>query len=355
MPRQKDKKNSGVSAGLATVFVLGAGNFGTSLSAYLGKLGHEVLLWHRSQEVLQAIAENGINNRYLTDLKLPETVKATAQLEDVARAELLLLTVPSHALREMLGHLRPSLSHQLIVSTAKGLELESGQFPRQIVGDVLGEDYANTMVVLSGPSFARELADGHPTCISAAGFDRTSLLRVQQIFHTSHLRVYTSNDPIGLEVAGAFKNVIAIAVGAGAGLGYGANSSAALMTRGLAEMMRFGHSMGADPLTFNGLGGIGDLFLTCSSPQSRNYSVGYHLGRGLSLAEAQQQIKSVAEGILTSKALHFLAKKQGVPTPIVDEVYFVLYHDKPIRDAVNDLISREARPERDDFSNYSPH
>ena len=338
-----------MSAGLAKVFVLGAGNFGTSLSAYLGKSGHEVLLWDRSPEVLQAIETRGVNSRYLTDLKLPETVKATAQLEDVEQAELLLLAVPSHALREVLEHLRPLLSRQLIVSTAKGLELESGMFPRQIAGDVLGEDYANKMVVLSGPSFARELADGHPTCVSAAGCDRTSLLRVQEIFHTSHLRIYTSDDPIGLEVAGAFKNVIAIAVGACDGLGYGANSRAALTTRGLAEMMRFGHSMGADPLTFNGLGGVGDLFLTCSSPQSRNYSVGYHLGRGLNPAEAQQQIKSVAEGILTSKALHFLAKKQNVPTPIVDEVYFVLYHDKPIGNAVNDLINREARPERDGF------
>lgn len=340
---------------LATVFVLGAGNFGTALSAHLGKLGHEVLLWHRTQKVVQAIAETGFNNRYLTDLRLPEMLKATAQLEDVRGAELLLLAVPSHALREMLIQLRPSLSsQQLIVSTAKGLELESGMFPRQIIGDVLGEDYANEMVVLSGPSFAREVADGHPTCVAVAGTKSDNLLRVQEVFHSPHLRVYTSNDPIGLEVAGAFKNVIAIAVGACGGLGYGSNSRAALTTRGLAEMMRFGHSMGADPLTFNGLGGIGDLFLTCSSPQSRNYSLGHHLGRGLSVAEAQAQLKSVAEGILTSKALYFLAKKQGVPTPIVDEVYYVLYHEKPIGNAVNDLISREARPERDDFGNYAP-
>ena len=344
-----------MSASLATIFVLGAGNFGTALSAYLGKLGHKVLLWHRLQEVLQAITETRFNSRYLTDLQLPETVRATARLEDVQQAELLLLAVPSHALRELLGKLRPLLSsQQVLVSTAKGLELESGLFPRQIVGDVLGADYANEMVVLSGPSFAREVADGHPTCISAAGCDRTSLLRVQEIFHTSHLRVYTSDDPIGLEVAGAFKNVIAIAVGACDGLGFGANSRAALTTRGLAEMMRFGNAVGADPLTFNGLGGIGDLFLTCSSPQSRNYSVGYHLGRGLRLAEAQQQIKSVAEGILTSKALHFLAQKQDVPTPIVDEVYFVLYRDKPIGNAVNDLISRAARPEQDSSDSYAP-
>ena len=342
-----------VSASLTTVFVLGAGNFGTSLSAHLGKLGHEVLLWHRSQEVLQAIAEQGSNSRYLTDLKLPKTVKATAQLTAVQQADMLLLAVPSYALREMLTQLRPSLSEQLLVSTAKGLELESGMFPRQIVGDILGESYADSMVVLSGPSFAREVADGHPTCVSAAGCNHESLMRVQEVFHAPHLRVYTSDDPIGLEVAGAFKNVIAIAVGACDGLGYGANSRAALTTRGLAEMMRFGHALGADPMTFNGLGGIGDLFLTCSSPQSRNYSVGYHLGRGYGLAEAQQRINSAAEGILTSKALHFLAQQQGVPTPIVDEVYYVLYHDKPIGNAVNDLISRDARPERDDFSEHA--
>ena len=344
------------TSGLAIVFVLGAGNFGTSLSAHLGKLGHAVLLWDRSQEALQAIAATGFNSRYLSDLKLPETVKATARLEDVQRAELLLLAVPSHALREMLTQLRPSLSsRQLIVSTAKGLELESGLFPRQIIGDVLGEDYADEMVVLSGPSFAREVAGGHPTCVAIAGMKPENLLRVQEIFHSPRFRVYTSNDPIGLEVAGAFKNVIAIAVGACDGLGYGANSRAALTTRGLAEMMRFGHAMGAEPLTFNGLGGVGDLFLTCSSPQSRNYSLGYHLGRGLSCAAAQQQIKSVAEGILTSKALYFLARKRDVPTPIVDEVYAVLYQSKPIKEAVNDLISRAARPEQDDFSDYAAH
>ncbi len=336
--------------GLATVFVLGAGNFGTSLSAHLGKLGHEVLLWDRAREIVQAIAETGRNSRYLSDLQLPATVTATTQLEDVTRAELLLLAVPSHALREVLGRLQSLLApQQLIVGTAKGLELESGLFPRQIVGDVLGEDYAAAMAVLSGPSFARELADGQPTCVSAAGYDRARLLRTQEIFHAPHLRVYTADDPMGLEVAGAFKNVIAIAVGACAGLGYGANSRAALTTRGLAEMMRLGHTLGANPLTFNGLGGVGDLFLTCSSPQSRNYSLGHHLGRGLSPRAAQRQIKSVAEGILTSKALHFLAQKQGVSTPIVDEVYYVLYHDKPIGAAVNDLISRDARPERDDF------
>lgn len=338
------------AASLTTVFVLGAGNFGTSLSAHLGRLGHEVLLWDRSQEAVQAIAATGYNSRYLSDLKLPHTVQATHQLEDVRRAELLLLAVPSHALREVLTQLRPSLSsQQLIVSTAKGLELESGLFPHQIVGDVLGEAYASTMVVLSGPSFAREVADGHPTCVSAAGLDRANLLRVQEIFHAPCFRVYTSNDPIGLEVAGAFKNVIAIAVGACDGLGYGANSRAALTTRGLTEMVRFGHAMGADPLTFIGLGGVGDLFLTCSSPQSRNYSLGYHIGSGLSVGAAKQQIKSVAEGILTSKALHFLAKKRDVPTPIVDEVYAVIYSKKPIKEAVNALISRAARPERDDF------
>ncbi len=338
------------ASSLSVVFVLGAGNFGTALSAHLGKLGHEVLLWDRSRETLQALATTGFNDRYLPDLKLPEAVTATSRLEDVQRAELLLMAVPSHALREMLTQLRPSLSsQQLIVSTAKGLELESSLFPRQIVGDVVGEDYANDMVVLSGPSFAREVADGHPTCVAIAGLQPSNLLRVQEIFHSPRFRVYTSNDPIGLEVAGAFKNVIAIAVGACDGLGYGANSRAALTTRGLAEMMRFGHAVGADPLTFNGLGGVGDLFLTCSSPQSRNYSLGYHLGRGLSCAAAQQQIKSIAEGILTSKALHVLARKQAVPTPIVDEVHAVIYAGKPIEDAVNDLISRAARPERDNF------
>lgn len=338
-----------MNADLATVFVLGAGNFGTCLAAHLGKLGHRVLLWDRSAESLRSIATTGRNSRYLPDLQLPPTVQATAKLEDVQQAELLLLTVPSHAVREMLVRLQPLLSRQLkIVSTLKGLELESGLFPRQVALDVLGKEYTEQLVVLSGPSFAVEVAKEHPTCVAVAGLQRSNLLRVQEIFHSPRFRVYTSDDPIGLEVAGAFKNVIAIAAGACAGLGYGANSRAALITRGLAEMLRCGCHLGANPLTFNGLGGVGDLFLTCSSPKSRNYSVGYHLGQGMSRTQAQNRLHSVAEGILTSKALHILAAQRGIPTPIVDQVYLVLYRDKPIKDAVNDLINRDARPERDD-------
>ena len=338
-------------ASTATVFVLGAGNFGTCLAAHLGKLGHRVLLWDRSEASLHSIATTCRNSRYLPDLQLPDTVTATPTLADVQHAEMLLLAVPSHAVREMLTRLRPLLAPRLkIVSTLKGLELDSGLFPCQVALDVLGDKYAEQLVVLSGPSFAVEVAQEHPTCVVIAGVQHDNLLRVQKIFHSPRFRVYTSDDPIGLEVAGAFKNVIAIASGACAGLGYGANSLAALITRGLAEMMCFGCKLGANPLTFNGLSGVGDLFLTCSSSKSRNYSVGYQLGKGLSLAEAQRQVHSVAEGILTSKALHMLARQHDIATPIVDQVYLVLYRAKPIGDAVNDLINREARPERDSFN-----
>ena len=334
--------------GLATIFVLGAGNFGTSLAGHLGKIGHEVVLWHRSTEVLRSIAETRRNDKYLSDLQLPATVTAASGLKDVKRADLLLLSVPSHALREMLGRLQPHLaSKTIIVSTLKGLEVESNLFPRQIALEVLGEQRAKSLVVLSGPSFAVEVAKEHPTCVSIASDQPTDLLRVQEIFHTNFFRVYTCDDPIGLEVAGAFKNVIAIAAGACVGLGFGANSKAALITRGLAEMIRFGVGLGAKSLTFSGLSGIGDLFLTCSSEKSRNYMVGYKLGQGLTIAEIQATLNSVAEGVRTSRALHELAKQHQISTPIVDEVFNVLYRGKAIAAAVDDLLQGQAKAEFD--------
>lgn len=341
------RHGEGIVTGI-TVFVLGAGNFGTCLSCYLGKMGHQVLVWDRSVETLRSITESGFNSRYLPALKLPDTVSSTTDLQDVEQADILLLTVPSHALREMLGHLKLILPERVkVVSTLKGLELKTGLFPRQITGDVLGDSYLKDLVVLSGPSFAAEIAEGHPTCVTVAGFNPSNLSLVQKVFHSPLLRVYTSSDPIGLEVAGAFKNVIAIAAGACVGLGLGENSKAALITRGLAEMMRFGVNMGANPLTFNGLGGVGDLFLTCSSEKSRNYTVGFKLGKGSTLAEVQEGLNSVVEGILTSKALYSLAQEHGVTTPIVDEVFSVLYRVKPVREAMSDLINRDAKPEMD--------
>ena len=334
--------------GLATIFVLGVGNFGTCLAGHLGKIGHEVIVWHRSPEVLQSIAESRRNSKYLNELQLPATVTVAKGLEDVKRAELLLLAVPSHALREMLGQLQPHLpAETVMVSTLKGLEVGSNLFPRQIASEVLGEQRAKGLVVLSGPSFAIEVAREHPTCVSIASDQPTNLLRVQEIFHTNFFRVYTCDDPIGLEVAGAFKNVIAIAAGACAGLGFGANSKAALITRGLTEMIRFGIGLGAKALTFSGLSGIGDLFLSCSSEKSRNYTVGFKLGQGLTIAEIQATLNSVAEGVRTSRALHELAKQHQIPTPIVDEVFNVLYRGKEIASAVDDLLQGQAKAEFD--------
>ena len=333
---------------VTSVFVLGAGSFGTCLSCYLAKVGHNVTLWSRSAATVRSINEKRFNDRYLSSVRLPTNITATTDISAIADAQLVLLTVPTQALRGVLQQIERELpAETLIVSTLKGIELETKMFPRQILGDVLGEERAQNLVSLSGPSFAIEVAEGQPCCVSAAGYNEQHLLQAQEMLHTPALRVYTANDPVGLEIAGVYKNVIAVASGACAGAGFGANSQASLITRGLAEMLRFGRKKGANPVSFLGLCGVGDLFMTCTSEKSRNYTLGYNLGAGKSKQEAVALLSSVAEGIPTSAALHFLAKNLEISTPIVDEVYYVLYEDKSVKKAIKDLMHREAKPEID--------
>ncbi|MDE3268650.1 MAG: NAD(P)-dependent glycerol-3-phosphate dehydrogenase [Pseudomonadota bacterium] len=332
---------------IATILILGAGNFGTCLACHLGNLGHAVLIWTRSQATVAAINEEHRNDRYLTDIQLPTNVRATSDISDaLAASDILLLAVPTQALRSVLpqvrNHIKPDT---LIVSTLKGVELDSGLLPQQIVADVLAAEHAQRMITLSGPSFAAEIAAKQPSCVSIAGRNPDDLNYVQEVFHSPKLRIYTSDDPIGLEVAGAYKNVIAIAAGASAGAGFGENSAASLITRGLAEMVRFGVACGADPMTFLGLGGVGDLFLTCSSKQSRNFRVGFGLGRGHSLADTLAGIDSVAEGVATSKSIYMLAQQRGISSPIAEAVYLVLHQGLPITQAIDDLLNREAKSE----------
>ena len=210
---------------------------------------------------------------------------------------------------------------------------------------MLGDAIGDRSVILSGPSFAVEIMGGQPTCVSLASRDAERCLQAQYLCHTPLFRCYTSDDPVGLETAGALKNVIAIAAGAAAGLGYQQNSQAALMTRGLAEMTRIGLAMGANPITFNGLGGVGDLFLTCTSRKSRNYTVGFRLGQGENLDHIIESVGSVAEGVTTAKAANTLADKLGVDAPIIREVYAVLYKGKDIHDTIIDLLNRTPKPE----------
>ncbi len=332
------------------ILVLGAGSFGTCLAHHLAQKGHKVNLWARSPDVVRAINSTHKNPKYLSEITLSSGVSATNNLNSITfdGVKAIVLSTPTQTLRSILEQIQPFLSPgQLLICAAKGIEVGTLMLPTQIIESVLGKDIANESVVLSGPSFAIEVANRQPTAVTAASRVQSSAKLAQELFHSPYFRVYTSHDPVGLEVAGALKNVVAIASGAAAGLGIQMNGRAALMTRGLAEITRIGVALGATPLTFKGLGGVGDLFLTCSSEKSRNYSLGLHLGRGDSLEAANKKV-GVVEGVTTAKAAFDLVTKLGVDAPIITGVYSVLYQRKPILEAVTDLITREAKAELDE-------
>ncbi|MFW7378089.1 MAG: NAD(P)H-dependent glycerol-3-phosphate dehydrogenase [Oligoflexus sp.] len=328
--------------------VLGAGNFGTCLAQHLASKGEKVVIWGRSEEVIRSINEEHRNCRYLSDVALSPNVTATCDLSHdlIHQADSIILAIPTQYLRGILSKLKPyPVKLPLLVCSVKGIEDKTYMLPIQIIGDVLGEAVANQTVILSGPSFAIEVIRQLPTSVSVGSWSKPAAIGAQELFHTNYFRAYTSDDPIGLEVAGALKNVIAIAAGACHGLGLQQNAQAALLTRGLAEMTRVGVALGANPLTFIGLGGVGDLFLTCTSTKSRNFSLGYHLGQGASVEEALARLGSVAEGFYTAKASYKLSQKLGTDTPIIDQVYAVLYGGKRLEQAVQDLMSRAMKPE----------
>jgi len=335
---------------IKNVLVLGSGNFGTCLAQHLALNGSNVCLWSRHSEVTDSINKHHRNPRYLSDIELAGNLTGTSELNEdiVGSADVILLAVPTQALRSVMKIIKPFTSpSQLLVCAAKGIEVDTLKFPREIIESVLGEEIAKAAVFLSGPSFAREVVQRLPTAVSLASHDSERCLIAQDLFHADVFRAYSSDDPIGLEVAGALKNVIAIASGAVTGLGFESNSRAAMVTRGLAEITRMGVALGANPLTFTGLGGVGDLFLTCSSEKSRNFSLGYQLAGGRKIDEILAKMGSVAEGYYTAKAVHSLAKCINVQMPICDQVYQVLYDGKPIKEAVRYLLTREAKPELD--------
>jgi glycerol-3-phosphate dehydrogenase (NAD(P)+) len=334
----------------SAALVLGAGNYGTCLAQHLADKGHPVYLWTRSAETVEAINTKRKNPKYLSHITLSSRIRAINNIEEHQSIDFgsVIIAVPTQSMRQVLGMVRAAVHEKtLLVSAAKGIEIGSLDLPINIIAELLGRDVGDRAAVLSGPSFAAEVAARQPTAVSVASKNAESARAAQALFHAAHFRVYSSNDPVGLEVAGALKNVIAIAAGAAKGIGYQANTSAALLTRGLAEITRAGVSLGANPLTFNGLGGVGDLFLTCTSEKSRNFTVGFRLGRGESLQQIINSVGSVAEGVTTAKAAHQLSQKLNIEMPICEQVYRVLYEEKPIVQAVTDLITREAKPEID--------
>ena len=329
--------------------VIGAGNWGTALAKLLADKGEQVVLWGHDPAQIDALRRDRENRKYLPGATLPATLQPVDNLDCVADCDCVLMVVPSHGFRQVFSALVPHLQPgTFLVSAVKGIEIGSRQTMNQIMESELAQaNKEGTMFtgVLTGPSFADEVAVGQPTAITVAFADIDAARTVQHLFSTSFFRVYTSTDIIGLEISAAMKNVIAIAAGISDGLGYGLNTRAALITRGLAEITRLGVKLGAHPLTFSGLGGLGDLVLTCTGNLSRNRTVGLKLGEGRTLKQALDEMTMVAEGVKTTKSCYNLATSVRVEMPILEQTYQILYENKDCRTAVQELYQRSLKEE----------
>lgn len=332
-----------------TIAVLGAGAWGTALAKSLSDKGHQVRLWSHQKPHADAIERDRTNADFMPGFALAKTLRATSDLADaLSGADMVLTAVPTHVLREVLGKAASLLPEAApILSVSKGIEVGTLKVVSAIFEDCIGVDSSRRVAYLGGPSFAKEVAAGMPTAVVVAS-GRDDIARAwQEALSTDRLRPYTTDDVIGIELGGALKNVIAIAAGISDGLGFGHNSRAALITRGLAEITRLSTSMGAHPLTLAGLGGMGDLVLTCTGDLSRNRTVGIELGKGRKLDEILAGMTQVAEGVRTTKAAHDLAEREKCEMPITDAMYRILYENQSPRDAVVDLMTRRIRAERD--------
>jgi glycerol-3-phosphate dehydrogenase (NAD(P)+) len=335
---------------MENVTVIGAGSWGTALAVVADRAGHRVTMWSRDLDVVEGINRLHVNPRYLKETSLSERVRATTNLlEAVNESQLVILAIPSHATRLVLTDLADNLKRgTVLVGAAKGIEIETGKRMSQVVDEVFAKhanDDALRYVSLSGPSFAREVVDKHPTAVVAASQIHEDCRLVQSAMSTEDFRVYTNDDLVGVELGGATKNVMAIAAGMVSGLGYGSNTVAALITRGLAEMSRIALAEGARLETLMGLAGLGDLVLTCTGGLSRNRFVGQELGKGRALEEICSTMNETAEGIKTTKAVLRLADQLKVEAPITAEVYAVLYENKRPQDAAVELMTRPLRGE----------
>ncbi|MHB1130760.1 MAG: NAD(P)H-dependent glycerol-3-phosphate dehydrogenase [Chloroflexota bacterium] len=329
------------------IAIVGTGSWGTTLAIALAQEGHNVTLLARSEDEAQALREAGENRRFLPGTRFPESLVLTGDAgKALAGRQLVLLVVPAQTMRQNARRLRPHLGEeQVLVSCAKGLELATGRRMSEVLQDELGASASTRIAALSGPNLSGEVARGLPTATVVAARDERVAQFVQEELRLSKLRVYTNPDLIGVELAGALKNVIALGAGICDGLGYGDNAKAALLTRGLAEIARLGLAMGANPLTFAGLAGVGDLMATCASRLSRNRHFGEELGRGRPLAEIQTSMDQVAEGVPTTAAAKQLANRFGVEMPIAERMYAVLFSGASPRAAVAELMTRDPKDE----------
>lgn len=327
-----------------TLAVLGAGSWGTALAILLARNGFNVRLWGHEPEFVAELQRDHCNKTFLPDIPFPPGIRPVAELQTALKgARDVILVVPSHAFREVLTKIARHLSDDAGVCWAtKGLETGSGKLLHEVAREVL----AHTDIgILSGPTFAREVAAGLPSAATVAAASMEVARKFAAYFHGETFRAYTSTDMVGLELGGSTKNVLAIAAGISDGLGFGCNARAALITRGLAEMIRLGTALGAQRETFDGLAGVGDLVLTCTDNQSRNRRFGLALGAGKSRKQAESEINQVIEGIDTAGEIYHLSQKHGIEMPITEQVYRVIYENQPPRDAGHALLAREQKAE----------
>ncbi|MER7173339.1 NAD(P)H-dependent glycerol-3-phosphate dehydrogenase [Streptomyces mesophilus] len=327
--------------------VFGTGSWGTAFAMVLADAGCEVTLWGRRPELAEAINSTRRNPDYLPDVELPDRVRATTDAaEAAAGADFTVLAVPSQTLRANLTQWAPLLAPDtVLVSLMKGVELGTAMRMSEVIADVT-EVPADRIAIVTGPNLAREIAARQPAAAVVACSDEAVAKRLQSACHTPYFRPYTETDVVGCELGGAVKNVIGLAVGIADGMGLGDNTKGSLITRGLAETARLGLAMGADPLTFSGLAGLGDLVATCSSPLSRNHTFGTNLGKGMTLEETIAVTKQTAEGVKSCESVADLARRHGVEMPITDTVVDIVHNGKPPLVAVKELMSRSAKAER---------
>ncbi|GGL47044.1 NAD(P)H-dependent glycerol-3-phosphate dehydrogenase [Sporolactobacillus putidus] len=346
---------------MRNIAVIGAGSWGTALSMVLADNGYSVRLWSHRREQADEINERHINGKYLPGIMLPKNVAGTHDLEAALDgANAVLLVVPAKAMREVLGRVREHLAGpMLFIHGVKGIE--PGTFKRmsEVIEEEIPKKFRKAVVVLSGPSHAEEVSLRHPTTVAVASVNTAAAKKAQDLFFNHYFRVYTNEDIVGVEIGGALKNIIALGAGISDGLGYGDNAKAALITRGLAEISRLGTKLGARPLTFIGLTGMGDLIVTCTSVHSRNWRAGNLLGKGRKLSEVLSEMGMVVEGVRTAEAAYALSKREKVEMPITEAIYQVLFENKNPKEAVDELMGRDKKDEiaalSESLSDPAPH
>lgn len=329
------------------IAVIGAGSWGTALSIVLADNGYQVNLWSHRRTQVDEINQKHSNEKYLPGIVLSEQIVGCSEIADALKGVVaVLLVTPTKAMREVLGKIRPYVDKPLLfIHGAKGIEPGTYKRVSEIIEEEIPAEKRKAVVVLSGPSHAEEVCLRHPTTVAVASLNEQAALQAQDIFFNQNFRVYTNDDIIGVEIGGALKNIIALGAGISDGLGYGDNAKAALITRGLAEIARLGVKMGANPLTFIGLAGMGDLIVTCTSVHSRNWRAGHLLGKGHNLDETLSRMGMVVEGVRTAKAAYQLARREHVEMPITTAIYQVLFENKRPKQAVDELMGRDKKDE----------